>query len=93
MAQNKKKVNIPNILTVGRIWAIPLIVATFFFEGPVSAWIGVVLFTLAGITDYMDGYLARHLNQVSCFSRFRNHQHRQSNHLECCFPFSQFCHR
>ena len=65
----KKKVNIPNLLTIGRIWAIPLIVATFFFDGPVSAWIGVILFALAGITDYMDGYLARHLNQVSCFGR------------------------
>ncbi len=65
----KKKVNIPNLLTIGRIWAIPLIVATFFFDGAVSAWIGVILFALAGITDYMDGYLARHLKQVSRFGR------------------------
>ncbi len=65
----EKKVNIPNLLTVLRIWAIPAIVLTFFFENALSAWIGVVLFALAGITDYMDGYLARHLNQLSRFGR------------------------
>ena len=65
----EKKVNIPNLLTRLRIWAIPAIVATFFFEHPSWAWIGVTLFALAGITDYMDGYLARHLNQLSRFGR------------------------
>jgi len=65
----RRRVNIPNILTRLRIWAIPAIVATFFFQHPAWAWIGVVLFCLAGITDYMDGYLARHLNQLSRFGR------------------------
>lgn len=69
MENIKKKVNIPNVLTIGRIWAIPVIVATFFFNGATAAWIGMVLFVLAAVTDYMDGYLARHLNQVSCFGR------------------------
>ncbi len=64
-----KQVNIPNMLTLFRIWAIPAIVATFFFDKPTAAWIGVVLFGLAGISDYMDGYLARHLNQLSRFGR------------------------
>lgn len=67
--KNKKKINIPNLLTIGRIWAIPVIVATFFFTSPIAAWTGVVLFALAGITDYFDGYLARHLNQLSSFGR------------------------
>lgn len=62
-------VNIPNLLTLIRIWAIPLIVLTFFFKTPFWAWTGVVLFIIAGITDYMDGYLARHLNQLSRFGR------------------------
>ncbi len=69
MKKSKQEINIPNALTIGRIWAIPLIVATFFFDGPIPAWTGVVLFGLAGITDYMDGYLARHLKQVSRFGR------------------------
>ena len=65
----EKKVNIPNLLTRLRIWAIPLIVATFFFDHPAWAWVSVGLFILAGITDYMDGYLARHWNQLSRFGR------------------------
>ena len=65
----EKKVNIPNLLTRIRIWAIPLIVATFFFSHPAWAWVSVGLFILAGITDYMDGYLARHWNQLSRFGR------------------------
>lgn len=65
----EKKVNIPNLLTMIRIWAIPAIVLTFFSNSPFWAWTGVILFALAGITDYMDGYLARHLNQLSRFGR------------------------
>ncbi|MBR5129691.1 MAG: CDP-diacylglycerol--glycerol-3-phosphate 3-phosphatidyltransferase [Alphaproteobacteria bacterium] len=64
-----KKVNIPNLLTMIRIWAIPVIVLTLAIRTPFWAWTSVVLFALAGITDYMDGYLARHLNQLSRFGR------------------------
>jgi cardiolipin synthase len=72
----RKGINIPNLLTMGRIWAIPAIVFTMFLDKiaenadkPTWAWIGVGLFAAAGITDYMDGYLARHLNQLSRFGR------------------------
>lgn len=71
----EKKINIPNLLTMIRIWAIPLIVLSFFFKAASSdhstawAWVGVVLFAIAGITDYLDGYLARHWNQLSRFGR------------------------
>ena len=72
----RKGMNIPNLLTMGRIWAIPAIVVTMFLDKvvekpdkPAWAWIGVLLFALAGLMDYMDGYLARHLNQLSRFGR------------------------
>lgn len=65
----KKQMNIPNLLTLFRIWAIPGIVLTFFFPTAFWAWLGVVLFALAGISDYLDGYLARHWNQLSRFGR------------------------
>ncbi len=72
----RKGMNIPNLLTMGRIWAIPAIVLTMFLDKiaenadkPTWAWIGVGLFIAAGITDYMDGYLARHLKQLSRFGR------------------------
>lgn len=67
--QVKGQINVPNVLTMGRIWAIPVIVATFFCDAAWAGWLGVVLFVLAGVTDYIDGYLARHLNQLSRFGR------------------------
>lgn len=70
-AAKARKINIPNILTLGRIWAIPLIVFTMYFieKSVVMAWISVALFALAGLTDYFDGYFARHLDQGSRFGR------------------------
>ena len=66
----KKQINIPNILTIGRIWVIPLIVLTLFYsDSLLMSWVSVFLFALAGITDFFDGYLARHLNQGSSFGR------------------------
>jgi CDP-diacylglycerol--glycerol-3-phosphate 3-phosphatidyltransferase len=63
--------NLPNALTWVRILAIPLIVAVFFGLPP--AWAGPVagiLFALAGITDYFDGYFARRMGQTSRFGAF-----------------------
>jgi CDP-diacylglycerol--glycerol-3-phosphate 3-phosphatidyltransferase len=62
--------SLPNILTWIRIVAIPLVVVLFFL--PVT-WAGPaagLLFALAGITDYFDGYLARRLGQTSRFGAF-----------------------
>ncbi|THV25660.1 CDP-diacylglycerol--glycerol-3-phosphate 3-phosphatidyltransferase [Peteryoungia ipomoeae] len=62
--------NIPNLLTYARIVAVPLIVLCFFVEGRLQSsdfarWAGLVIFVLASITDYLDGYLARIWNQTS----------------------------
>ena len=62
--------NGPNIITVTRIGFIPLIVGMFFLESPTGQWIACGLFTLASITDYIDGYLARAKNQTSSFGAF-----------------------
>jgi len=62
--------NLPNILTMSRIFIIPLVVATFFFDSPSMRWTACALFAIAGITDFFDGYLARRANQVSNFGRF-----------------------
>ncbi|HYB55780.1 MAG TPA: CDP-diacylglycerol--glycerol-3-phosphate 3-phosphatidyltransferase [Alphaproteobacteria bacterium] len=50
---------IPNLLTFSRIAVIPLLVALFWVPGDGARWTACLLFTLAGITDYLDGYLAR----------------------------------
>ena len=66
--------SIPNLLTYGRILAIPLIVFCFFLEGTLQStdfarWTALGLFVLASITDFFDGYLARIWNQTSNIGR------------------------
>ena len=62
--------NLPNLLTLSRILAIPLVIATFYLPGDGARWTACALFVAAAITDYFDGYLARVWNQTSAFGRF-----------------------
>jgi CDP-diacylglycerol--glycerol-3-phosphate 3-phosphatidyltransferase len=65
------KFNIANTLTWFRIAAIPLIVLVYYL--PPSKWMrpaACMIFTLAALTDWLDGYLARRLNQMSKFGAF-----------------------
>lgn len=61
---------LPNLLTYGRIIAIPLIVALLFWPGdPAMRWWALGLYAAAGVTDYLDGYLARIYAQQSSLGR------------------------
>jgi len=67
--------NLPNALTWLRIGLIPLFVVVFYLPAgwlsPTEAnLIAAGLFALAGITDWLDGWLARRLNQTSAFGAF-----------------------
>lgn len=62
--------NIPNLLTLSRIVIIPLLVFAFYLPTPTDSWVTCGLFVLAGITDYLDGYLARAWRQQSAFGQF-----------------------
>lgn len=62
--------NLPNLLTLSRIAVIPLVIATFYIPDVAARWVAVVLFGLAAISDFFDGWLARRWNQVSNFGRF-----------------------
>ncbi|MGB0922220.1 MAG: CDP-diacylglycerol--glycerol-3-phosphate 3-phosphatidyltransferase [Alphaproteobacteria bacterium] len=53
---------IPNLLTIGRIVAVPGIVAAFYLEAPLANWLALGLFAAASITDFFDGWLARKMN-------------------------------
>lgn len=57
--------NLPNILTYGRIFAVPLFVACFYFVGDFWRFLALGLFLAASITDFLDGYLARAWSQQS----------------------------
>jgi cardiolipin synthase len=61
---------LPNLLTLSRILAVPVLVGTFYLAGPWAPWIACVLFSAAGITDWLDGHFARRWKQQSEFGRF-----------------------
>jgi cardiolipin synthase len=62
--------NVANILTLSRIAAIPLIAALLFLELPVFRWLALSLYVIACVTDFLDGYIARRMDQVSALGRF-----------------------
>jgi|TARA_B110000914_G_C15307122_1_gene373877 cardiolipin synthase len=59
------KLQIPNILTIGRIIIVPIFVLTFFIPGLFGDLIPFFLFVLASFTDYLDGLLARLFKEES----------------------------
>jgi|TARA_B110000967_G_C18664403_1_gene449824 cardiolipin synthase len=59
------KLQIPNILTIGRIIIVPIFVITFFLPGYFGDLIPFFLFILASFTDYLDGLLARLFKEES----------------------------
>ncbi len=63
---------IPTILTWTRIVAIPLIVGVFYLglEPRTQNLVATVMFVAFALTDWLDGYLARRLNQTSSFGAF-----------------------
>ena len=62
--------NVPNLLTLLRIVLIPVFVIVFFLPWVYAAQACAVVFALAGVTDWLDGYLARRLHQVSSMGAF-----------------------
>lgn len=62
--------NIPNCLTLFRIIAIPLIAIIYFSDVRFGNWYCTIIFTMAGISDALDGYLARKWNQTSKLGAF-----------------------
>jgi len=63
---------IPTLMTWARIVAIPLIVGVFYLpiEPDTRNLVATVMFVVFAATDWLDGYLARKLNQVSAFGAF-----------------------
>ncbi len=62
--------NIPTLLTLFRIVLIPVLVLIFYLPMKGSGILCAVIFAVAGITDWLDGYLARKLNQTTPFGAF-----------------------
>jgi len=62
--------NLPNWLTWLRVALIPLLVLAWYWGGESTRWPAVLVFTLAGFTDWLDGWLARRLALTSHFGAF-----------------------
>jgi CDP-diacylglycerol--glycerol-3-phosphate 3-phosphatidyltransferase len=57
--------HLPNVLTLARIALTPVFVAAFWLDMPGGRWVAFVLFLIAAITDYADGWIARRRNVES----------------------------
>jgi cardiolipin synthase len=66
----RKVFNIPNMLCLYRVAVIPVMAWLFTIDTASAAWTNVFLFTLAGLTDFLDGIIARALNQTTLLGKF-----------------------
>ena len=73
-ASRSRLLSLPNLLTYARIAAIPVVVACMYWQAILQGglwlrWVALVIFIIAGITDFFDGYLARTWDQQSLLGR------------------------
>lgn len=62
-------VNLPNVLTVSRIVAVPVVCVLLVFDTTDGNWLTLSVYVYACLTDFLDGYLARTWQQLSSFGR------------------------
>ena len=64
------RINLPTWLTLFRVALLPVMILVFYWQFPGHNITAAVVFLLAAITDWLDGYLARRLNLTSAFGAF-----------------------
>src|SRR5436305_7613564 len=92
-----RAMSLPNLLTYGRIAAIPVVVGCIYAQSILDQplwlrWVAVAIFIAAGVTDYLDGYYARIWNQQSAFGRMledRKSTRLNSSHVR--ISYAVFC--
>ncbi len=62
--------NLPNLITFSRLLGLPFILYILHNPTPQTRWICLVIFLIAAGTDWLDGYLARKLNQITDLGKF-----------------------
>ncbi len=62
--------SLPNLLTLSRIVAVPVLVALLWIPGPIAYAFAFGLYALVGLTDFFDGWLARRMGSVSKLGAF-----------------------
>jgi cardiolipin synthase (CMP-forming) len=69
MPKASKVWNLPNLLTYGRILAVPVVAGLLMWGGDKSRLVALAIYILAAVTDFLDGYLARKWQQQSALGR------------------------
>lgn len=64
------KKHLPNFLTLGRLVLVPPIIILLFFPGKFPSALAAVIFLIASLTDFFDGFIARRFHVESSFGRF-----------------------
>lgn len=62
--------NLANKLTLFRVFLIPFFLLSYYILPPTYSYVGVTIFIVASITDWLDGYIARSRNLVTNFGKF-----------------------
>jgi CDP-diacylglycerol---glycerol-3-phosphate 3-phosphatidyltransferase len=62
--------NLPNSITLSRLLGLPVVVYCLYSNSLTVRWIGVAVFLVAALTDWLDGYLARKLDLVTDLGKF-----------------------
>ena len=62
--------NTANKLTMLRIVMIPVFLVILYLNFPFNRYLALLIFILASVTDFIDGYIARHYNQITDFGKF-----------------------
>src|SRR3990170_9043550 len=61
--------SLPNLLTYGRLAAVPVVAGFLLWGGDAARWTALAIFIAAAVTDFFDGYLARKWGQQSALGR------------------------
>ena len=62
--------NTANKLTMFRVVLIPVYLALWHIDFPYNNYVALAVFVIASLTDLLDGYVARHYNQITDFGKF-----------------------
>ena len=68
-ARRASALSLPNLLTYGRILATPLVALCLYLDPLWLRWVGLIVFIVAAVSDFFDGYLARRWAQQSAIGR------------------------
>jgi CDP-diacylglycerol--glycerol-3-phosphate 3-phosphatidyltransferase/cardiolipin synthase len=69
ISSNDKIFNLPNKLTLFRIFLIPVFIVVLYFDMPITNKLATLIFAIASITDFVDGYIARKYQLITSFGK------------------------